>query len=593
MEKICVKAYLTSLGSLINSHNGSELLIEEFQRPYSWGAPQIETLFKDQFEPLISGKTQQDNPFVGAIVLLPQRKGRTSIVDGQQRLVTLSLIIGFCSKILVENRTSVPIYARRFLNEFRKMPWIKTEQNVNEDSLDISLCSNISSSNTFQKFKQNSTARFLTSANKSSKKATPQQDLIPHAFNEIENQVQQFIAAYFTSHNNKKDKSAAIVALLDYLINKLQMVVVELVSHEQSLAVFEALNAAGQPLSLDQLIKCLILKLFQKYDNKIPSFVNTAWSARVSKGNDSFTFKIKTPQNREQFLIIYCNAFIDTASKRSAYRVLKGHLEELLKQQRPADECIQFIDDMRDFWCFYADSDFELFRFGGEIMIPSIFASRKGLMKLGYSGSKLDEALEKLVFQIESGFARAHFLKIPKALLASASFRLNPKLISARNLNEMMKLISDFYAKLRNGIVKRDEDVIKAISEYIFKGNSKVALLILRRINIGLRSRFSSSTQVGLPVGVKYNLLTAKVYNKNITDKDLLALGYGSGGNADRVTYQKLSQSIGNYLLLIQGQTTGKILVNKPWSVTTKITKRFLESRGKMVSQYAAKVWKI
>jgi len=588
-----VKAYLTTLGSLISSNHGSELLIEEFQRPYSWGAPQIETLFKDQFEPLISGKAQQDNPFVGAIVLLPQRNGRTSIVDGQQRLVTLGLIIGFCSKILVKDRKPVPSYARRFLKEFRQVPWIKTEQHVNEESLDISFCSNISDIITFQKFKQISTAKFSADTNKSSKKVPPQQDLIPRAFNEIENQIQQFIAAYVISPNNKKDKCAAIVALLDYLINNLQMVVVELVSHEQSLAVFEALNAAGQPLSLDQLIKCLILKLFQKYDKTIPSFVHTAWSARASKGNDSFTFKIKTPRNREQFLIIYCNAFIDTASKRSAYRVLKMHLEELLKEPRPADECMRFIDEMRDFWCFYADADFELYRFGGEIMIPSIFASRKGLMKLGYSGSKLDDALEKLVFRIESGFARAHFLKIPKALLASASFRLNPKLLRARTLDEMMSLISDFYSKLRNGIVKSDEAVIKAISEYTFKGNSKVALLILRRINIGLRSRFSSNAQVGLPVGVKYSMQTAKVYNKNIADKDLLTLGYGSAGNADRVTYQKFSQSIGNHLLLIQGQTTGKILVNKPWSVTTKTTKKFLESRGKKISQHAVKVWKI
>ena len=114
-----MKARLDSLGSLVRSGAGNELLIEEFQRPYAWGEIQIEALFKDQFEPLSSGQAKLDNPFLGAIVLLPQPGGRTSVVDGQQRLLTLGLIIGYCSKVLASKRVEVPDYARRFLTDFR------------------------------------------------------------------------------------------------------------------------------------------------------------------------------------------------------------------------------------------------------------------------------------------------------------------------------------------------------------------------------------------------------------------------------------------------------------------------------------------
>jgi len=578
----------------VGSKVGTKLLIEEFQRPYSWGEIQIDSLFKDQFEPLLSGKGKHDNPFLGAIVLLPQGKSGTSVVDGQQRLLTLSLVIGYCAKTLASNRIPLPAYVRSFLSDYRKSKWIHTEQHVNQDSLDAALDSGLNVDKTFSAFAASCSSIAGVQDKKPSRRLKSEQDLIPKAFGLIKSQVDDFCDSYESTFGNAgKGHFKAIIALLDHLINHLQMVVVELVSHEQSLAVFEALNAAGQPLSLDQLIKCLVLKLFQKHDSTIPAYVHAAWSAKVSKGNDSFTFKLKTPRAREQFLIVYSNAFIDAASKRSAYRVLKRHFEGLAKKKDPAKECRRLIDDMRDYWCFLANCDFELFRFGGEVMIPTIFASRKALMKFGYAGVRLDAALNEIVFLIESGFARAHFLKTPKSLLSSAAYRLNPRLLRACDIGEMRGLISDFFHKLRVGGMGSDELVAKAISGHAFKGSSKVALLMLRRINVGLRTRFSSKAQAVLPVGAKYNVQLAKAYNKNISDKALISLGYGTRNGADRAAYQQLSQSIGNCLFFIQGQMTGKIPVNDPWTNSAKINKKYLESRRSWIARRAVMVWKV
>jgi hypothetical protein len=589
-----MKAHLASLGSLVGSKVGTELLIEEFQRPYAWGEVQIEALFKDQFEPLVSGQGKLDNPFLGAIVLLPQSKGRTSVVDGQQRLLTLGLIVGYCSKVLVANRTAVPGYARQFLADFRDSNWIQTEQHVNRDSLQAAMSSNLSLKSTYAEF-STSLSRLAGNDEKViSKRSLVEQDLVPRAFGLIRSQIEDFVDSFESSVGSTgKGNSKAILCLLDHLINNLQMVVVELVSHEQSLAVFEALNAAGQPLSLDQLVKCLVLKLFEKHDATTAKYVHDAWSSGIARGNISFTRKLKTPRAREQFLIIYCNAFIDAASKRSAYRVLKRHFEELAKRKDPVAECRRLIDDMQDYWCFLADCDFELFRFGGEVMIPTIFASRKALVKLGYSGPRLDYALNEIVFLLESGLARAHFLKTPKSLLSSAAYRVNPRLIRARDIGEIRSLISEFFHRLRVGGLGSDELVSKAIAGHTFKGSSKVALLMLRRINVGLRTRYSSKAQADLPTGAKYNLQVAKAYNKNISDKELVSLGYKTRGGADRVIYQQLSQSIGNYLFLIQGQMTGKIPVNEPWTVSAKIDRKYLDARRSWIARRAVMVWKI
>lgn len=589
-----MKARLDSLGSLVRSGVGNKLLIEEFQRPYAWGEIQIEALFKDQFEPLLSSQGKLDNPFLGAIVLLPQPGGRTSVVDGQQRLLTLGLIIGYCSKVLASKRVAVPDYARRFLTDFRNSSWIQTEQHVNQDSLGAAMRSDLSLNATYSEFSTSSSRLAGSDGSKPAKRSFVEQDLVPRAFGLIRSQIEDFVDSFDSSSGSSgKGGSDAILSLLDHLINKLQMVVVELVSHEQSLAVFEALNAAGQPLSLDQLVKCLVLKLFEKHDATIAKYLHEAWSSKVARGNISFTKKLKTPRAREQFLVIYCNAFIDAASKRSAYRVLKRHFEELAKRKDPAAECRRLIDDMQDYWCFLADCDFDLFRFGGEVMIPTIFASRKALVKLGFSGTRLDEALNEIVFLIESGFARAHFLKTPKSLLSSAAYRVNPRLIKARDIGEIRSLISDFFHKIRVGGLGSDELVAKAIAGHTFKGGSKVALLMLRRINVGLRTRFSSKAQADLPSGAKYNVQIAKAYNKNISDKELISLGYGTKNGADRGIYQQLTQSIGNYLFLIQGQMTGKIPVNDPWTNSAKIDKKYLESRRSWIARRAVMVWKV
>ena len=589
-----MKAHLANLGSLVGSRVGYELLVEEFQRPYAWGEIQIEALFKDQFEPILSGKDKHDNPFLGAIVVLPQARARTSVVDGQQRLLTLSLVIGYCAKTLVSSRVILPRYARSFLSDFRKTKWIHTEQQVNQDSLEAVLNSGLNVDKTFAAFEASASRIAEAAGVKPSKRIKSELDLIPKAFGLIKSQVDDFCDSYGSSIGDAgKGNANASIALLDHLINRLQMVVVELASHEQSLAVFEALNAAGQPLSLDQLVKCLILKLFEKHDPKLAAYLHQAWSGKVAKGNDSFTFKLKTPRAREQFLIVFCNAFIDAASKRSAYRVLKRHFEDLATRPRPADECRRLIDEMREYWCFLAECDFELFRFGGEVMIPTIFAVRKRLIGLGYAGAGLDDMLNELVFLIESGFARSHFMKVPKSLLATAAYRMNPKLLKASDEVEMRGLISDFFRKLRVGGVGSDDLVAKAVAEYTFRGSSKVALLMLRRINLGLRTRFSSKAQASLPEGAKYHLQVAKAYNKNISDKELVSLGYKSGGEADRVLYQQLAQSIGNYLFLIQGQMTAKIPVNKPWTNAVRVDCRYLESRRAWLAQRAMMVWKI
>jgi uncharacterized protein with ParB-like and HNH nuclease domain len=61
--------------------------IPRFQRPYSWNSDEVESFWDD----IILEKA--DNYFIGSMVVYQTKKPYFGIVDGQQRLTTITLIL--------------------------------------------------------------------------------------------------------------------------------------------------------------------------------------------------------------------------------------------------------------------------------------------------------------------------------------------------------------------------------------------------------------------------------------------------------------------------------------------------------------------
>lgn len=69
-----------------------EYHIPAYQRPYAWGVEQTETLFDDLYDFFQTEK--EDSYFLGSIVLIKEdEKPYASVIDGQQRLTTLSILL--------------------------------------------------------------------------------------------------------------------------------------------------------------------------------------------------------------------------------------------------------------------------------------------------------------------------------------------------------------------------------------------------------------------------------------------------------------------------------------------------------------------
>ncbi len=85
MEKI--HADLVGIGKLLKQ---SRFTVPPHQRPYAWVEEQVNDLYRDIAD---AQKRKTEEYFLGTIVLANTSESRLSIVDGQQRLVTVSILL--------------------------------------------------------------------------------------------------------------------------------------------------------------------------------------------------------------------------------------------------------------------------------------------------------------------------------------------------------------------------------------------------------------------------------------------------------------------------------------------------------------------
>lgn len=121
-----MRAQHTSLRELIE---GREIRynVPLFQRPYSWGKEQWETLW-DDIENLTNDSTPDSNHFLGAIVTLqeryaPEDAARFTLIDGQQRLTTIFILLALLRdrlKELKEDELATQIHENWLVNRFKK-----------------------------------------------------------------------------------------------------------------------------------------------------------------------------------------------------------------------------------------------------------------------------------------------------------------------------------------------------------------------------------------------------------------------------------------------------------------------------------------
>lgn len=94
-----------SVGTLLSQ---TKMMIPELQRPYAWKPQQAEDLVRDIERLLFAKSMNVGNPqhFFGTLVVL-EKPNRDEIVDGQQRMTTVSVLLGVIQQALSDLEKSI------------------------------------------------------------------------------------------------------------------------------------------------------------------------------------------------------------------------------------------------------------------------------------------------------------------------------------------------------------------------------------------------------------------------------------------------------------------------------------------------------
>jgi hypothetical protein len=290
-----LKSRVSTIPALAGSFK--EVIVESYQRPYSWGDAQIERLFVDHFIPLIDG-TDLDfrgDPFVGTLVLLPKvgRGNFAEIIDGQQRAATLTMTLAHALRLMSGHGSpGLRSSFEGILTGPGNEPWLSLRD---QDRVSYSAIMNpqLTVDQVHKKISADRHAAMAASDGTQGRKPAVIRRAIYDVLDLIDDQIQDYLEVAASKGGLSKD--AALVRLVEFIRDGLRVVVVEVDSPGQGLAVFEALNTAGLPLTLEQLLKNCLMRVFNSPDQH--ERIDARW------GN--FEKAIKDGARRTRFLLHY------------------------------------------------------------------------------------------------------------------------------------------------------------------------------------------------------------------------------------------------------------------------------------------------
>lgn len=240
--------------------------IPRFQRPYSWEKDEVENFLED------ITKNKDENYFIGSMVVFQSVKPYFGIVDGQQRLTTITIILS------VIRDSFIKLKQENLAKGIHKYIEKANVDNENEFIL------NAETSFPFlhgviQSFKKENITDDIGIEEKNLENAYNLirdriAKLIPEIDAETNDQIELFHDVIDSPIQKLKDIRDKILAL--------KLVFIQLDNEDDAYLIFETLNARGRDLKTSDLVKNLFLKKLRSNNTRYDS-AKTSWNSLVAK----------------------------------------------------------------------------------------------------------------------------------------------------------------------------------------------------------------------------------------------------------------------------------------------------------------------
>jgi len=257
--------------------------VPKYQREYTWGSREWEALFDDLIE-------NDDGYFLGSIICINTATDsingpKFEVVDGQQRLTTLSLFLSALYTALNDHK--------ELLDEDQLSDILQLKRKIvlKKTSADIRVVPQVQGNN------RDDYLALLAKIGIIPKRPMPNfagLRRIVKAYN-------YFLKRINAALEESEDKISGMFRILDK-VNSAIMVMIEVSNHADAYTLFESLNNRGAPLTSVDLIKNLLLARLDARGNEDLDYYFTRWTEILSNLGEEYS-------EQERFFRHNYNAF--------------------------------------------------------------------------------------------------------------------------------------------------------------------------------------------------------------------------------------------------------------------------------------------
>jgi uncharacterized protein with ParB-like and HNH nuclease domain len=315
--------------------NGLRYEIPKFQRDYSWEAEHWDDLWQD-IRALLANEDNEH--YMGYLVLQTSNNKEFQIIDGQQRLTTMSLLILSTLKCLKELVDS----------------GIEAENNLKrKDSLLNSYIGYVDPvtliSNNKLKLNRNSDDYYK-------QHLVLLKELPLRNTNASEKHMRECFNWYYDRIKKEFNTGESLAAFIDNIVDKLFFTVIEVTDQLNAFKVFETLNARGVQLSSADLLKNYLFFVVDETKPHISEIeeLENIWSKIVGKLGE---------QKFEDYLRYYWNSIHKSVGKKNLFKTIKGNI----KSKDQVFELIRNLNDTADIYLAIQNPEDEFWRDKPEI----------------------------------------------------------------------------------------------------------------------------------------------------------------------------------------------------------------------------------
>ena len=435
MEGPKIDATVSSLREIL-----TELLdidVPWYQRTYKWENSQVDDIFHDVV--FYAWDAGRSGAFLGSIVFAPGEKpGAWEIIDGQQRITTLTVLLSVLAHSLLDNAPTSTKIVEVFSLLHRKDGTPKLQPK----ELDFVIYTEIVAKyrkGVLQKYEQGekNAAAFL------------EQSLLFKAYERVQDMVDKAISS--ACRERGIERQEATEQLIYSLLDAVRLVRILAPDNSDGIKIFESLNASGLPLEEDELIKSTFY-MHAKVDGYAKDRVQELWEGK----RGSISSMLTTSAKRSRFLRSYWlsnHRFVRKDGLFDAYNQwILGCVKQAGAPKAFKDNCAHIERSL------HAYSDMEKASSGYEFMKVQ-----------NYMGASMFRTVLLAVYDLMHHGAevqRIESIKRVGYILETVLVRMS---VAGQTTNVLEKSISDLAIKIRAGEGGLGADMLEAYVQKFFQ----------------------------------------------------------------------------------------------------------------------------